>query len=186
MESNKKQIFGIGDPKANFKVYMGNYPLFIFTNSDDFGLNAPTVLEQWEIYECGKACGNGWRKVFNVYAKLIYALSSPLFIDKKDYKSWQDYRDNKLLQKGSNTALIFSQPKSFSKSNINIIMGKTYSKSVLSEDSLTECSQLHWLTDEFAVDEQQGLIICPYFDYRQLSNAKILHLIDIIHRYFTK
>jgi hypothetical protein len=31
-------------------------------------------MRQWEIPTIGIACGNGWRKVFNVCSKLLYAL----------------------------------------------------------------------------------------------------------------
>jgi hypothetical protein len=39
-----------------------------------------------------------------------------------------------------------------------------------------------WLDDEFAIDKEHNLIVCPYFDYRQLSNNKIIRSIAIINR----
>ena len=112
----------------------------------------------------------------------------PLFQVSK-YSCWQDYRDNLLLQKGSGTSLIFSHPKEvdINKNNtalscmpasfvqaIHIVMGKTYAKTLdVTEDSI-------WLDDEFAIHREKRLIICPYFDYRQLSNIKIIRLVELL------
>ncbi len=178
----KCKLVGIGDEDAYIKIYIANTPNFMFKHQSD-GIYP---LTKNEIYQCGQACGNGWRKVFNVYAKFIYALSLPQ-LNTQRFSSWQDYRDNALLQANSATALLYSPPAIVANSDahtnidrrtngdIHIVMGKTYGKSLSLPTSVT------WVNHEFAINDQMRLIICPYFDYRQLSNIKILQLIDLVN-----
>ena len=165
-------IKGLGDDDAHFNVYIGNRPAFDF-NTDTNNIH-PMLTGQ--ISACGQACGNGWRKVFNTYAKLVYAGAfSALGVDK--YHCWQDYRDQQLLQVNSGTSLIFSSPDftmSTSHSTIHIIAGRTYAHSLDLPDGF------NWLDEEFAINHTYRIIICPYFDYRQLSNVKIVRLIGLI------
>lgn len=165
---------GLGDPRAIFKVYIANRPACL----DYAQLAALKPLQTGDISAIGQACGNGWRKVFNVYAKLAFALPDyvELTKDRKQFINWQEYRDKQLLQINSNTALLFStfQQSENNNNTVHIIMGRTYGK------SLNLANTLQWLDNEFAIDHQQRLIICPYFDYRQLSNAKIIHLLGLL------
>jgi hypothetical protein len=183
----------LGDPNACFKVYIGNRPDFLFANEDRYTKGA-IPLEKNEIYACGQACGNGWRKVFNVYAKVVYAtgisalmVPAPYKNDKCPPASWQAYRDTVLLQKNSNTALVFSpinndtlsagNPDNAEKeTSLHLIMGKTYANSVDLPSDFT------WVNHEFAVSKRHKVIVCPYFDYRQLSNIKIVFLVDLIRQ----
>ena len=194
-------VIGLGDNDAQFNVYIGNRPAFDFKTSDD----KAHPVSQGEIYACGQACGNGWRKVFNVYAKLVFAYASEN-LGTSDYNCWQDYRDQKLLQLNSGTSLMFTAPD-FTASNlstpnlnepllnehdsgkphtsdsgiahsvppaVHIIMGRTYANSLKLPHYLT------WLDNEFAVNREHQIIVCPYFDYRQLSNMKIIRLVELI------
>jgi hypothetical protein len=168
-------VSGLGDAHAQFKVYIANRPDF----SEYPSLVTVKPLCVGEIHEIGRACGNGWRKVFNVYAKLVFALNTECIVPLYQAKSWQDFREHTLLQSSSNTGLLFSSPqmtkvKNKSNKSIHIIMGKTYAKSF--KLPLT----LKWLDHEFAVDAENRLLICPYFDYRQLSNIKIMRLVELI------
>lgn len=160
----------MGDPDAQFKVYIANRPKY----ADFAEPSAVKPLEQGQINAIGQACGNGWRKVFNVYAKLLFALNLPDAVDINTFESWQDYRDKQLLQAHSNTSLLFSKPN-VGESGWHIVMGKTYAKQLHLPNSL------HWLDNEFAIDKQAKLFVCPYFDYRQLSNIKIIRLVQLIH-----
>ena len=126
------------------------------------------------IREINSACGNGWRKVFNVYAKWQYPLAKQLGWT-MPYDSWQSYRDNLLLTGHDNTALYFTPPPTTS-TGLSLIMGRTYAK------SLGYAEQADWLTPDFGVIKQQRTIITPYFDYRQLTNEKIAFLITLIVR----
>ena len=169
------KIVGLGDPHAQFNVYIANRPNFYeYSNLDCV---VPVTLG--EIFAVGQTCGNGWRKVFNVYAKLVFALNVENIIPLQGAQSWQRYRDDTLLQSASNTNLLFSKPQLTDDKNKNcnflhIVMGKTYAKSLRVPLSLT------WLDHEFAMDKDNRLLVCPYFDYRQLSNVKITHLVELI------
>lgn len=166
-----KLSYGMGDPNADFRVYIQNRPDFYPYDQCDCTL----ALQNGEIAAIGQACGNGWRKVFNVYAKLVYTLDNVNYPWIAQSASWQDYRDEYLLQHNSNTALLFSRPSSFSPDSATIVMGKHFAK------SLALPFQLEWLDDYFAINRQHNCIVCPYFDYRQLSNIKIIRLAELIN-----
>jgi len=57
-------------------------------------------------------------------------------------------------------------------------MGRTYAKSLVNSQLLT--APLTWLDDEFAINKEARVIVCPYFDYRQLSNIKIVRLAQLM------
>ena len=138
-------------------------------------LTQVSALTRGEITAIGQACGNGWRKVFNVYAKLLYALPKEHFPFTSLAPTWQEYRDNYLLQANSQTALLFSPPCFLGNSKrLHVICGRTYAKQLIKSAALT--AQLTWLDEEFAIDQQNKIIVSPYFDYRQLSNVKITRL----------
>lgn len=185
MDKISKNI-GFGSPTFEIGVYIANRPNMLEYQQ----LEGITPLTENEIYTIGQACGNGWRKVFNVYAKVIFALNPRSFGHLQQGlaqgASWQSFRDKHLLQQHSETALLFSPPEtnylktkvSQSQNTIHIICGRTYAKELINSGKLN--SQLTWLNEEFAVDPSQRLIVCPYFDYRQLSNIKIDYLSQLI------
>jgi hypothetical protein len=169
---------GLGDADARFNVYIANQPDYPPLRQS----TAVRALSDDDIAAIGQHCGNGWRKVFNVYAKLLFALGDNPYTPQHSFTSWQQYRDESLLQAGSSTSLWFSPPQVNElpqqgledKSKIHLVMGRTYGKSLNLRSSLT------WLNSEFAIEHEQRLIICPYFDYRQLSNSKIIALVELI------
>ena len=169
---------GFGCLNANICVYIANTPPLVEYQQ----LKVVTPLTQGEIFAIGQQCGNGWRKVFNVYAKLLYALDSTLFSFSTLAPSWQQYRDQYLLQPKSGTALLFSSPDveimNLTAQSIHIIMGRTYAKKLIALGELIE--PLTWLDEEFAFNRNSRVVVCPYFDYRQLSNIKISKLSEII------
>ena len=164
------QTCGLGDSQALFNVYIANRPSLAPFDAPE------TVIpvDGSNIKALGDACGNGWRKVFNVYAKLLYAMDFGGI--QQRFRTWQHYRDEELLQIDSGTALIYSPP-SFNRDGLTLIMGKQYARSLPFADKLT------WLDEQFAVCPPAGVVVCPYFDYRQLSNAKIMHLITLLNEY---
>ncbi|MGK0269121.1 MAG: hypothetical protein ACI8Y3_001740 [Paraglaciecola sp.] len=171
--SESENVSGLGDLCAQFNVYIANRPNF----SEYSNLDIVSSLSSGEIHGIGQACGNGWRKVFNVYAKLVFALNDKNIVSLQGAKSWQNYRDNALLQNLSNTSLLFSKPiltDVVYTHMMHVVMGKKYAKSLHLPQSLL------WLDNEFAIDEHHKLIVCPYFDYRQLSNIKIIRLVEMI------
>ena len=188
MATNKQSLIGLGDPSALLKVYMANRPNHPFINANAPAYKGIIPVEKNELYECGQACGNGWRKVFNVYAKLIFALSNEHFGNFIHYAKWQEYRDELLLKANSNAALLFSEPdlapQDIKTDSLHLIMGKTYAMTLLNKNLLGNPHDITWLNSEFAINTKRRLIICPYFDYRQLSNIKILYLIGLVQSHF--
>jgi hypothetical protein len=190
INSQGNLITGLGDKHASLKTYIANKPAYSFQNSNRLLTENVIPLNKNDIYACGQSCGNGWRKVFNVYAKLVYAMASSHLVDYEKCKSWQEYRDESLLQERSNTALMFAPPIFESKvipnqnaSALHIIMGKGYAKSLIDEGYFDNSPFIEWVTPEFAVIPEKHTIICPYFDYRQLSNAKIIFLLELINKH---
>ncbi|KZN54272.1 hypothetical protein N474_18150 [Pseudoalteromonas luteoviolacea CPMOR-2] len=169
---------GFGVTEGLLAVYVENKPpLKEFKN-----LNKIVPLQAGEIEYINQECGNGWRKVFNVYSKFIAELKLPDHNFTKlsgPNSRWQSYRDNALLQAHSQEALLFSAPD-LAQNNYtwHIIAGRTYAKQLLRDQIFTH--SLVWLDEEFAIDEENKLIVCPYFDYRQLSNIKIAKLVALI------
>ena len=163
----QQNVIGLGDQNARFRVYVENRPKMPqYQQLFDCEPMQPGDIDL--IYQ---HCGNGWRKLFNVYAKLLCALDPKLFHFPTQASSWQQYRDNLLLQKASGTALLFDTPKLNPADNtIHLIAGRTQAKQWI-EQGLA--CQLHWLNQEFAIDPSNKLLVTPYFDYRQLSNEKI-------------
>ena len=160
----------LGESNASICVYIGNRPNFDFEIHD----YDSHLLSQGEIQAVGKACGNGWRKVFNVYAKWLYACPEMLYPQAQQFSNWQQFRDQLLLQKDSSTALIFEPPTFSDNKKLHLIMGRTYAKTLVLPSTLV------WINEEFGLDIANNLVICPYFDYRQLSDRKIAFLIHLI------
>lgn len=166
---------GFGDNDFSFAVYIANKPNMLEYQS----LREVTSLVEGEINVINQACGNGWRKVFNVYAKLLYSLDKKYYNFSTFAPTWQNYRDKHLLQAQSKTALLFSAPQLIpNKEVVHIICGKGHAKALINSGKLVD--NLIWLDDEFAIDSENKLIVCPYFDYRQLSNIKIERLAGLL------
>ncbi|GHE84396.1 DUF6942 family protein [Thalassotalea profundi] len=158
-------MIALGNSNAKIKVYIENQPPLEPYQS----LNYCLPLEKNDIATIAKETGNHWRKIFNVYAKLIFELSP------QSYESWQQLRDLSLLQKSSDQCLVFSAPLLQQKPNeLTIIMGKGYAA------KLGVAEKCDWLTPYFAINKSLNIIICPYFDYRQLNNQKITQLATLI------
>lgn len=166
---------GFGVSEGLVSVYIERPPPM----SEYHKLNEVQALMPGEIEVINAASGNGWRKVFNVYAKFLGALKHRDH-DFTNYESWQAYRDNALLQAHGQEALLFSPPNLADKRyEYHVIAGRTYAKKILRDHIFT--NSLTWVDDEFALDPVHKLVVCPYFDYRQLSNIKIAKLCGFLH-----
>jgi len=147
---------GLGSESFTVAIYMPNRPPL-----DQYQhIGGLTPLVHGEIAEIARLTGNHWRKIFNVYAKLAFKLCA------EGYGSWQQLRDDSLLQPGSNYALLFSAP-SFAENTIHIIAGKQHAHTLGVTESVV------WVDRYFAVNRAKRLIVSPYLDYRQLSDARI-------------
>ncbi|QYJ74449.1 DUF6942 family protein [Shewanella sp. FJAT-52076] len=176
---------GLGDDHYQLGVCIANRPPFMGLAE----LANCRTLVSGEIKAIGDACGNGWRKVFNVYAKLMWAMAADELIKKalpavatvSQFDSWQAYRDAMLLQPNCGTALLFSSPLEARPGPLYLVMGKGYGTAF--SDRENGGLQLEWLSERFAIDRHRRLIVCPYFDYRQLSNQRIDELVVLIRRF---
>ncbi|WP_115718094.1 DUF6942 family protein [Gallaecimonas mangrovi] len=163
------QKVGLGGTSPRFCVFIANRPPL-----DEYQHDIYRPMRPGEIADIARQTGNHWRKIFNVYAKLAYLL------DNDHCRSWQQLRDEKLLQEGSHYALLFNAPDLKNRSPQSLILGKGYADNL----GLTAESggPLDWDMPGFALDARADFIVCPYFDYRQLSNIKLLYLKDLIAR----
>jgi len=150
---------GLGDINARFNVYIANRPPL-----DEYQyLVGMQSMMDGDIARIAQQTGNHWRKIFNVYAKLVFALNSQGFV------TWQLYRDAFLLRENSNQALLFSEPD-LSQPGLHLVMGRTYAK------TLPLDAKLAAVDADFQIDKNKRLLVVPYFDYRQLSNEKLERL----------
>lgn len=133
-------------------------------------LNEFAPLKPDEIAHIVEHTGNHWRKVFNIFAKLMFQL------DKSSEPTWQAYRDRALLQQGSGHALVFSSFESLplSDDSVVIIAGKSYAEELGVLESVSP------IGEGFYIHPSAKVIVTPYFDYRQLSNRKLDMLISLI------
>ena len=180
---------GIGDSSIEsseekntpvFYVYMANRPPL-----DEYQyLENIKPLSHGEVLYIATSTGNHWRKIFNVYAKFIFAFQQSKKIEKN--ATWQAYRDQCLLQEGSKLRLLFSEPDlEHSSDNVcHIIMGKQYAIDLGFHEN--DHQGMVRIDNDFVVWPDKKLIVCPYFDYRQLSNIKIEALIHLVNQIYTK
>ncbi len=178
---------GLGDAQARLRVYVAKAPPM----AEFAGLDACLALLPGQIEQIYRHCGNGWRKVFNVYAKLVWALPAPLQPDLQGAQSWQQWRDRVLLQAGSDTALLFGA-NGFGQDGVgagadtlHIIAGRQHARDLLAQGLLPDAltGGLVWLDEEFAVAKKLRLLVCPYLDYRQLSDIKITRLVQLVQQW---
>lgn len=158
---------GLGGQAPRFCVHIANRPPL-----DEYQHDLYRPMRPGEIADIARQTGNHWRKIFNVFAKLAYLL------DNEGFGSWQALRDHSLLQEGSRYGLLFSPPDLNALAPQALLLGKGYGDSL----GLTEESggPLRWQMPGFATLNGGRLILCPYFDYRQLSNIKLLYLKELI------
>ncbi|NHN36231.1 hypothetical protein G8764_02870 [Pseudomaricurvus alcaniphilus] len=157
---------GFGCDNHELALYIANRPPV-----DDYPtLDHLRPLAAGELQHIVSHTSNHWRKVFNVYAKFLFALAPPQVLAAG---SWQQYRDRSLLQLGCTEALLFSAPDFSRPGTVHIVAGKTYGAQL-------DLPPLQWLDSHFAVNVEQRLVVCPYPDYRQLSNERIDRLVELV------
>jgi hypothetical protein len=166
-------MIGVGDVQHSFiNVYIANRPPL-----DEYShLNELKPLTEHDITSIAQQTGNHWRKIFNVFAKFMFSYFTKQEIE-LDMSSWQNYRDQKLLQAGSGQRLLFTKPN-LDEDVVHLIMGKQYAILLGYHEDIHK--GMIRVDNDFVIWPQKKLIICPYFDYRQLSNIKIDRLIDLV------
>ncbi|MGB2739743.1 MAG: hypothetical protein WBC60_04210 [Cognaticolwellia sp.] len=168
----KNHTIGLGNKSALLTFYIKNRPPLDLYQT----LVSIKPLVRDEIAYICQETGNHWRKIFNVYAKLLFELTPA------EFPSWQHLRDNLLLQEESEHCLLFSPPvfsTEKASKKLHVVLGKGYA------EQLNLANDCTWLSNDFAINRQLNLIVCPYFDYRQLSNVKITQLSGLIRQMMT-
>lgn len=163
------RVIGLGAAHGDINFYIANRPPI-----DSYpDMNELRGLAMGELTHIVKNTSNHWRKVFNVYAKLLFDWYQ--LQQRHDLPgTWQEYRDLELFQSHSREALLFSSPQfDQDPTRIHIIAGKTYAANLA-------LPPLLWVDAYFAINKEYRLIVAPYPDYRQLSNERITRLIELI------
>ncbi|PTY38608.1 hypothetical protein BGP77_10510 [Saccharospirillum sp. MSK14-1] len=155
---------GLGDSQARLVVFAPHRPPLEAYQQ----LNGVKPMAPGELAALVEATGNHWRKIVNLYAKLLHQLEP---VESR----WQDCRDQRLLQAGSGCALLFSPPPLASSDAWQLVMGKAYAEAC----SLDRLADLR-TDDGFRWSPSRRLILTPYFDYRALSNARLDDLYRLI------
>lgn len=158
---------GLGDTAAGLIVYAPHRPPL----EPYLSQNRIQPLAEGELADLISATGNHWRKIFNLYAKLLHRLDP-------QESSWQSCREQRLLQAGCGCALLFSAPPSpfaSSSDSWQLVMGKAYAESCQLDqvEDLVTFENFRW-------SPSRRLILTPYFDYRALSNARLDDLYRLI------
>lgn len=199
-------LVGLGGAAFDIAICIANRPQL-----DDYPrLDTLQALQNGEIAHIASHTSNHWRKVFNVFAKFIFELrGSELECDTwQEYRDvallQSDSREallfsppeirrsgiidaqiSKKLSKPENTNVSATHIKiePTKKSHnvrpqyVKIVAGKTYAQSLNFPFSLT------WKDEYFAFNTEQRIIVSPYLDYRQLSNARISQLVRYVKNF---
>lgn len=163
-------MIGIGDGNAWMRVHCPHRPpLAAYEQRENLMPAASGELDSLVT-----TTGNHWRKIINLYAKLMHELNPRC-------DRWQTYRDRCLLRPGSGTALVFSAPDP-SEHTLTLVMGQAYALHCgFTEAELPDL--VSWQAD-FRYSPSGNVILTPYFDYRQLSNAKLESLVELVLQCF--
>ncbi len=161
---------GIGDPNAWIYIHCPHRPPLAEYEQRTTLLPA----EPQELETLVAHTDNHWRKIINLYAKLMHELNAT-------HAQWQHYRDNQLLQAHSGTALMFSMPET-AQNRLTLVMGQAFATQCgISEARFPD---LKLWQDNFRYSLSHRLILTPYFDYRQLSNKALKELAGLIKTRF--
>lgn len=167
-------MVGLG-AEGQLQVYCGNRPPM--PPYEELADLMP--LQAGEIAAIAQHTGNHWRKIFNVYSKLVFEWLHGQGGLPDGIESWQNYRDRILLQAHSGEALLFDAPVlDTNPTDIHLIMGKQYAAQLGFHEN--QQPGMYRLDADFAIWPAKRLIVCPYFDYRQLSNIKISQLVALM------
>lgn len=132
------------------------------------------LLKSGDIAAIINSCGNHWRKIFVIFAKLACAIDSRGL-------DWKHYMNEHLLQASGQEQLLFVSADfcldDADARMIHLVSGKACAESFA---RLPACASI---SEDFSINGAGNVVITPYFDYRQLSNAKIEYLLGLLNTY---
>lgn len=159
---------GLGAEAPRLRIFIANKPPI----EPYASATACTPVVEGELAHLVSQCSNHWRKVFNVLAKLQFALAQRQAGWSQDKHSrWQSLRDSELLQKPGQLQLWFGAVHAPGDA-IDLVCGKQFAGA--------QALPLQWLCAHFARSPDRRLLVSPYPDYRQLTNERIERLADMI------
>ncbi|GHB73268.1 hypothetical protein GCM10008107_23410 [Psychrosphaera saromensis] len=174
---SKNNLIGIGSDSPTVILHIANRPPvdgFAAINGEE-DINRP--LQVSEAASIIQQTGNHWRKVFSILAKISFALFDT------GCKTWQEYRDTKLLTEQGFEYICFSslvdtrsQLDLAKHKTVSIVCGFSYAQSQL--DVLPLIS--HQKFDKLKWSEPHQCLVTPYFDWRQLNNEMLDVVINIL------
>jgi hypothetical protein len=171
------ELVGVGSSSPRIVLHIANRPPvdgFTAINGEE-DINRP--LQVSEAASIIQQTGNHWRKVFSILAKISFALFDT------GCKTWQEYRDTKLLTEQGFEYICFSslvdthsQLDLAKYKTVSILCGFSYAQSQL--DVLPLIS--HQKFDKLKWSEPHQCLVTPYFDWRQLNNEMLDVVINIL------
>lgn len=157
---------GFGHPKPRWVLHIANRP-----ELDKYQHNIAFALTTGEAADIIQQTSNHWRKLFSIMAKISFALFET------GCDSWQEYRDTKLLTDQGFEMISFETPDPQQECYYSIVAGYTYAKTQLDVESLMPLSAC----EKLLLAENKPLAVTPYFDWRQLTNEVLAHLIKVMN-----
>lgn len=171
-----------------------NHPI---PDKDMYVSETPIGLSSEDRHRIEQLGGNNYRKVFNIYSKLSFYLEQYLNYSRvTDITTWQEYRDSFFLDLESPCRIAFLSDYEFSylqeKSQLPDSLCETIKQCLNSDNVLhlfsgKKCisafnfeDRCFWMSEYFAQVKDANAIVTPYFDYRQLSNERIIQLQKLI------
>jgi len=155
------RVTGFGKESAKVILYIDKRPELGFCKD----LSDLECLQASQL-DLIKATGNHWRKILNIFAKIAFAMNA------QKCETWQAYRDDKLLTKQGDEALIFQNSLVDSEA-IHLICGKSF----FHEFDLEE-NEFRALDEAGEISFKGRVYRVPYLDYRQFPNSLIEMLVE--------
>lgn len=162
---------GFGNSKPKWVLHIANRPDLEVFEHDIF-----RQLELGEAADVISQTSNHWRKVFSIMAKISFALFDT------GCASWQQYRDSKLLTSQGFEAISSEPYTTTSTDQLAIICGFTYAGSQVELNQLLS----HIEQPKLLLSETKDFLVTPYFDWRQLNNEMLAHLIEVMRHFLVR
>ena len=161
----KHPKIGFGNTFPKWTLHIANRPELEPFEHDIF-----RQLESGEAAQIIQQTSNHWRKVFSIMAKISFALFDT------GCETWQQYRDTKLLTKDGFEAIDFDHYQAGNATSFSIICGFQYAENQVDLAKLIP----HMQQPKLMISESKNFVVTPYFDWRQLNNEILGHLVTLM------
>lgn len=165
-EAYQQKQAGLGGEDFQIGLCIGNFPSCLDIES----VAGIRFAGEGELSHIVEQTGNHWRKIFNICAKIGFALWP------EKTQSWQQYRDSLLFRQSASLCLFFSPPPTLKEGQLLLILGKQYRREIFPDAGFTAVSEVVYRHPELPIYQ------VPYFDYRQLPNKQLDALILLLRQ----